>query len=95
MLCRNKEKNKIHSVVLAVIKCNNIEKSIGGFFMKIKSISTLVLVGVFALSVGSLKDLQSTEVLAQNDQPKVEAVQAFSNEGDVIRVVTAEEKNKI
>ncbi|QHA90866.1 hypothetical protein [Bacillus sp. N1-1] len=63
--------------------------------MKIKSISTLVLVGVFALSVGSLKDLQSTEVLAQNDRPKVEAVQAFSNEGDVIRVVTAEEQNMI
>ena len=63
--------------------------------MKTKSISTLLLVGILGLSIGSLKDFQSTEVSGQEKPTKVESVQAFSNEGDVLTVVTAEEQNMI
>ena len=40
-----------------------------------------------------MKDLQSREVFAQQtEQSKVEAGQAFTSEGDVLRVVTVEEQ---
>lgn len=57
-----------------------------------KSVLILGFVGVLALSIGFMKDLQSREVFAQTEQSKVKAGQAFNNEGDVSRVVTVEEQ---
>ena len=52
---------------------------VGGLFMK-KSVLILGSVGVIALSIGVMKDLQSSEVFAE------------ANEGDVSQVVTVEEQ---
>ena len=50
---------------------------VGGLFMK-KSVLIMGLVGVSALSIGFIKDLQSSEVFAE------------ANAGDVSQVVTVE-----
>ncbi|WP_026677340.1 hypothetical protein [Fictibacillus gelatini] len=61
--------------------------------MKGKLVLTLSLAGVLGLSIGLLKDFQTTKVFAQSGQSKVEEGQIFfTNDGDVSRVVTKEEQ---
>lgn len=60
--------------------------------MKGKLVLTLSLAGVLGLSIGLLKDFQSTKVFAQSGQSKVEEGKIFTNDGDVSRVVTKEEQ---
>ncbi|MGE8081905.1 hypothetical protein [Peribacillus loiseleuriae] len=61
--------------------------------MKRKSLFIFGVIGVLALSIGFMKDLESTELLAK-EQPISESVigQADINNGDQIRVITAEEQ---
>ncbi|MGE8082015.1 hypothetical protein [Peribacillus loiseleuriae] len=64
--------------------------------MKRKSLFIFGVIGVLALSIGFMKDLESTELLAK-EQPISESVigQADINNGDQISVITAEEQNMV
>ena len=62
--------------------------------MKRKSLFIFGAIGVLALSIGFMKDLKSTEILAK-EQPVSESVfigQADIDNRDQIRVVTVEEQ---
>lgn len=60
--------------------------------MKRKSVLILGFVGVLALSIGFMKDLQGTKVFAQNEQPRVEDGQTDTNSRDQYKVITREEQ---
>ena len=62
--------------------------------MKRKSLFIFGIIGVLTLSIGFMKDLENTEILAK-EQPISESLfigQADIDNGDQIRVVTVEEQ---
>lgn len=64
------------------------------FYMKGKLILTLGSAGALALSIGFVKDLQSTKVFAQTGQSKVKVEQTVTTNGDQYRVISVEEQNR-
>ncbi|WP_285766912.1 hypothetical protein [Peribacillus sp. SI8-4] len=76
-----------------VVATNICNYDLEGFFLKRKATLILGFGGVMALSF-FMKDLQSTDVLEQEELPKLEERQSSTNERDSNIVVTSEEQNK-
>lgn len=91
-----KEKTASLYIFLDVVKyviCTNSEL-LGGIYMKGKVVLTIGFAGALAFSIGFAKDLQSTKEFSQIEQSIGKAKQTAIDNGDLYRIISAEEQNR-